>query len=51
MLGKMFSKQLTCIEIFMFPHLQGGGHIVFFADPTGVKVGIGVTLSFLHNIL
>ena len=33
----------------MSPHLQGGGHIVYGADPVGV--GLGVTLSCLHNIL
>ena len=30
------------------PHRRGGGHIVFGVDP--VSVGVGVTLSCLHNI-
>ena len=35
--------------IFVSPHLTGGGHIVFGADPIGFSFGI--TLSYLHNIL
>ena len=39
----------------MSPHLQGGGHIDLGADrvgiSTGVSIGIGVTLSCLHNIM
>ena len=38
------------------PHRRGGGHIVFGADPVVVgvsvvvSVGVGVTLSCLHDI-
>ena len=34
------------------PHRSGGGDIVFGADPVGVgvSVGVGVTLSCLHDI-
>ena len=32
------------------PHRRGGGHIVFGADPVGVGVSVGVTLSCLHDI-
>ena len=32
------------------PHRRGGGHIVFDADPVGVGVSVGVTLSCLHDI-
>ena len=31
--------------------LREGGHINFGADPFGVGIGIGMTLSCLHNIL
>ena len=33
------------------PILRGGEHIDFGADPVGVRVGVGVTLSCLYNIL
>ena len=43
------------INIFMSPHLRGGGHSVFKAEPIdvglGVGIGVGMTLSCLHNIL
>ena len=29
----------------MYPHLWGGGHIVFGADPVSVYVGVGVAIS------
>ena len=32
------------------PHHRRGGHIVFGADPVGVSVSIGMTLSCLHAI-
>ena len=32
------------------PHRRGRGHIVFGADPVGVGVSVGVTLSCLHDI-
>ena len=34
------------------PHRRGGGHIVFGADPVGVGVsaGVSMTLYCLHNI-
>ena len=39
----------------MSPHLKGRGQIVFGVDPIGIDVsigiGIGMTLSCLHNIL
>ena len=38
-------------QSIMPPHLWEGGHMVFGADPIGIRVGGGVTLSFLHNIL
>ena len=40
-------------SIVISPHLLGGGHIDFGADPFRVGVGFSacVTLSCLHNIL
>ena len=35
----------------MSPNYGGGGHIVFGADPVSVSIGVGFTLSCLHNIL
>ena len=39
---------------FYVPHRRGGEHIVFGADPVcvgvSVSVGVGVTLSCLHDI-
>ena len=32
------------------PHQEGGGHIVFGADPVDIGVSVSVTLSCLHNI-
>ena len=37
--------------VFMSYHLWGVGHIDFGSDPVGIGVGIGMTLSCLHNIL
>ena len=38
----------TCIYYVL--HRRGGGHTVFGADLVGVSVGVGVTLSCLHDI-
>ena len=35
-------------KLLYVPHRRGGGRIVFGADPIGV--GVGMTLSCLHNI-
>ena len=37
---------------FYAPHRKGGGHIIFGANPVGVgvSVGVSVTLSCLHDI-
>ena len=32
----------------MFPYLRGGEYTNFGADPAGVDVGVGVTLSCLY---
>ena len=42
--GHFFSP---CVSISMSPYPSGGGH--FFVQIHPIGVGIGMTLSFLHN--
>ena len=52
-MGKVEIGNFCCLTADIYvPHRRGGGHIVFGADPVGigVSVGVGVTLSCLHDI-
>ena len=48
-LKRPYDKKNLTLVIIMTPYRRGGKHIVFGA-PVGVSVGVGVTLSCLHDI-
>ena len=43
----LHNKQECCctLAVIMSPHLRGGGHIVFGADPVGFGVGVGICVG------